>query len=510
MQPRSTHFFALLLALALIAPPAAIIRAQDATPEATPAATETPITNLSYNTPVTGLIDNTTPIQTWPLQTASADRITLRVERADGNLIPSVALLDASGGTINGSGPDPTGAAAAMGNITLPTAGQFQVQVSRKDGPNGVTTGHYTLTILVHAVAADSASNAAVIGPLKAETPVDGKLTNLHWLQRYTYTAAATDSVNLTVQRTGGNLLPQLYILDANGASLATGYNGNTGDFASVGGFTFPSAGDYMIVVSRKDDFGGDSVGKYTLTLNLIGAGAGNPSLKGPTGAIEYDQPLTGEISGPQWYQDWTLKTTAGDTLSAVVTRTDGNLKPYLLLLGGGGQELMRGYASNTQDSAGFYNQTLQTPGTYTLRVVRDGDQNGLTSGKYTLTVYLVGAGQNSPTLAGATGAVTLGTPVKGEVTNARWADSWTIEGNGGDKVHIAVLRTSGTLIPHIDIRDINGQTLNSAYPGASGDTSAIDYTFPATGTFQIVVFRDGNQGGLTAGGYELTVTKPE
>ena len=74
--------------------------------------------------------------------------------------------------------------------------------------------------------------------------------------------------------------------------------------------------------------------------------------------------------------------------------------------------------------------------------------------------------------------------------------------------INIKVDRTSDTLNPHVDIQDSNGQTLNYGYPNTSRDgTEITNYTLPGTGTFKIVVYRDGNQTGYTTGGYSLTVS---
>lgn len=520
MSNHLARLSALLLMLALLAVSAVVLEAQDATPEATSTSnveataeattepTETVISDLSYNTAVTGTITASSPTQIWPLQAASADRIYARVERLDGNLLPDVQILDATGNVLGQSyGPDKTGAAAETNDFTLAAAGQYQVQVSRKDGENGVTTGQYRLTVFAAATAQDNINNTTIIGTITPGTPIDGEVTATHWYQLYTYTAVATDQISVSIERTSGNLMPLVYILDANGNSLSNGYTENTGDVATIETYTLPSPGTYTIAVSRYNDFNGDTVGQYRLTMTLLGAGEGSPSLQGTAGVVEYDKPLTGELTGAQWYQDWTLTTKAGDAISIEATRTGGNLKPAVVLLGGSGQQLTRAYVDPTGDHAGV-DYSLETPGTYTVRVSRDGDQTGPTTGSYSLTVHLTGSGEGSPDLAETSGTITVGTPVSGEITNARWENTWTFQGTGKDNLTIDVKRTSGTLMPTIEIRDVNGQRLNYSYTDASGDTSTLNYQLPATGSYQIVVLRNENQTGQTTGGYKLAVTQ--
>ncbi len=517
MKARSTRLFALLMALALLAIPAMMLEAQEGTPEATEAvtadataeATATVITDLSYNTAVTGLIDDASPTQTWPLQAPSADRIHVRVERLDGNLIPDVEVLDATNSAVGQSyGADKTGAVAETNDFTLAAGGQYQVQVSRDDGADGVTSGQYRLTVFADATAEDNINNTTVIGPVTTGTPVNGEITSTHWYQLYTYNAEAADTLTISVTRAGGNLMPIVYLLDSNSNNLASGYGSNVGDSATIESYTLPSAGKYTVAVSRYSDFNGDTTGQYKLDVTLVGAGEGSASLAQITGNVEYDQELTGEISGAQWYQDWTLTTKAGDSISVEVHRTEGTLRPSVAVLGGNSQNLSNAYVASTGDRASIDQYTLQTPGTYTVRVSRENDQDGATTGKYALTVHLVGSGKGSPDLDGVTGTITTGTPVTGQITNARWADTWTYQGTAGDQIKMAVKRTDGTLIPMIEIRDVNGQNLTTGYPDPSADTASATYTIPANGAYQIVVVRNDQQNGMTSGGYELTVEK--
>jgi hypothetical protein len=223
-------------------------------------------------------------------------------------------------------------------------------------------------------------------------------------------------------------------------------------------------------------------------------------------GDVTYDTALTGDI-GSRWYEDWNLVTQAGDTLTISATRTSGNLQPEVILIGGSGQELNHAYVSRTGDGALIDRYKLNGPGTYTVRVSRSNGKSGVTTGGYSLMVSLDGAGDGSPTLQGATGDIQLGTPVDGQVTAARWADNWTFTGTKGVVLDIMVQRTEGTLVPHIEIRDSNGQTLNSAYPDAAMDTAELGgYALPGDGQYQIVVYRDGEQDGWTTGAYTLTV----
>lgn len=486
--------------------------AQEATPEATAeTTTEAGSTNLVYSVAAQGNITDAAFSQSWTLQSASADRLNIRVQRLDGNLIPSVVILDASNTEITTSyGSDSTGALAEIREYTLPSAGTYNVVVSRDDGENGSTTGSYSIIVTPLATAQDNPNNAVVLGEVTADAPISGEITGTRWYHRYSYVAESADQIQVTARRTGGTLFPYLEILDANGLSLTTGYSDYTSgnDVARIDRFMLPTAGTYTIVVSRDGGFNNDTVGTYEMSVNVLGIGADNPALMTPAGVAVYDTDLTGEI-GAVWYQDWTLTAAAGDTISIRADRTSGNLQPVVTLLGGSGQILTSGYADRTSASALIDHYQLTGPGSYVVRVSRVSDQDGWTTGGYNMHITLEGAGPEAIASQAPVGTIAVDNePRTGEITNGSWSQIWTIEGQQGTVLDFVVERTSGTLIPRIDIRDANGQILRSGYADDTGDAARVEgFALPGTGTFQIVVVRDGDQNGYTNGGYSLTVT---
>jgi len=483
--------------------------AQDATPEATPEATTAAVDlNLTYSVSANGEISSSATSQTWTLTSASADRLMVRVERTSGNLLPDVSILDASDQQLATSyGSDQTGAAAQIDNYTLPSAGTYKVVVQRVDGDNGVTEGQYTITVTPRATADDNPNNTVSLGEIVAGTPINGELTGTQWYQRYSFNAAGEDVIRVTGKRTGGTLFPEVEILDSNGTSLNVGYTDySNGDIAQINSFALPQAGMYTIVMTRAQRFNGETAGTYELNVTLLGAGENNPLLATPKGDVKYDTALTGDI-GAQWYQDWKLTTTAGDVLTIEATRTSGNLQPEVILLGGSGQEVTHGYTSNTGDDAIINRYTLSGPGNYVVRVSRAQGKTGFSAGGYSLTVTLIGSGEESPKLKETSGAIENTQTQTGTITGEKWSNTWTYQGTKGQVINITVARTSDTLNPHVDIQDSNGQVLTSGYPNASRDGTEIkNYTLPGTGEYKIVVYRDGNATGYTTGGYTLKV----
>jgi hypothetical protein len=441
------------------------------------------------------------------LTTASADRIAVHVERTDGNLLPSVSILDATDKVISQSnGADQTGAAADIENFTLPGAGDYKVLVQRVNADKGTSSGKYSILITPLATAEDNPNNTVNLGDVEYDKPINGEITATQWYQRYSFTANGQDVVRISAKRTGGTLFPEIEVLDANGASLNKGYADDSGGQAALEKVKLPSDGQYTIVVTRASRFNGATTGTYQLDVTLVGAGEDNPILAAAPGTVTYDSELTGTINA-LWYQDWTLTTESADLITISVTRTSGDLIPQITVLGGSGQDVTRTNASPTGDSATIRRYQLRTAGTFTIRVWRTQGKNGLTSGDYNLKVELVGSGEGSTNLADKGSTIENGQPQTGTLTGMRWMETYTYKGTQGDKIDIVVDRTEGTLIPRIEIQDSNGQRLRSSALSDSRDSASIvSYTLPGNADYKIVVSRDGEQTGYTTGGYSVSV----
>jgi len=344
-----------------------------------PAATEEAASDdglIDYGEVIEGTITDQAPAQSWDFRPDTADRIRIRVERTSGNLIPDLSLVDAAG-TVVGStyGADRTGAAATLDDFTLPSGGPFEVVVTRRDGPDGATTGGFRLTVELLAAAEDAAANTTPVGTVEYGVPVSGMITPEHWQHVYTLEAEGGDRIGVTVERKGGNLWPEVEILDANAATLQYGYADRSGVSAQIDSYVLPGSGTYQIVVHRTRGFDGATTGTYALTVTLLGSGEDSARLRRPAQPLEgYDQPVQGEITNERWYEDWQLVTQAGDTITVRVQRSGDDpantLVPEVHLLGAAGQVLQYGYSdSDTYDRALIGRYTLDGPGTYTVRV---------------------------------------------------------------------------------------------------------------------------------------------
>jgi hypothetical protein len=464
---------------------------------------------LTYGQPVTGNLTGTTTEQTWTLDAETADRITIEVERTDGNLIPTLFLRDANGADLVQSyGADETEARAVIEDFTLPDAGTYEVVVGREVEE---TEGGYSLTLTLVASAAEGAENASEIESIVYNEPFENTITPDHWYHRYNLQTDAADAIRIDVERLNGTLVPQIELLDASGQPLQTGYASSSNDTASLNA-TLPAPGSYTVVITRERGFNGATTGEYSAQVTLVGAGEGSALLDEVQGNITYDTPVLGTLADGQYYQDWLLTATAGDTITITAQRPldamsgASNLEPIVILLGGSNQELRRGYADQTGATAVIERMELPVPGNYIVRVTRSGEQTGATGGDYILTVSLDGTGEGSPALAEPAGTVEFPGSVEGEITNQAWMQRWAFEAAAGKTYTIEVERTEGTLVPQLVITDSNGQEMRSVYPEVTFDRALITFNFPSSGRYYLVVQRLNGQNGYTQGGYTLTV----
>jgi len=325
------------------------------------------------------------------------------------------------------------------------------------------------------------------------------------------------DYVGVNEERTSGSLIAELELLDSNGQSVAWGYRSTFDNTSQISGTQLPYTGQYQLVVRREGGISGGSTGGYSLTAVLLGSNENSARFTSATPGViaQYNSPVTGTITGANWHQDWQFMTLAADTVTITVQRspeytleTPNLLRPVVVLLDASNTVLYQGYPDYTGTSSEISRYRLPAAGTYTVRVSRESDINGVTTGDYALTVTLDGTGADSADLAAPIGTLAVGTPATGQIDAVRWSQAWTFSGQEGQEITFTVTRTSGNYVPYIEILDSNGVSQYSAYPEYTYDTATIEnFRLGYTGDFQIVVSRDRGQDGISTGGYSLTAT---
>jgi hypothetical protein len=94
-----------------------------------------------------------------------------------------------------------------------------------------------------------------------------GTLTNARWQDVWAVTLPTTDPVTISVNRTGGTLVPNLRLLDANQREVASAQADETFATSTISSFVPPAPGQYLVVVFRLDRTNGSTTGDYKLVI---------------------------------------------------------------------------------------------------------------------------------------------------------------------------------------------------------------------------------------------------
>lgn len=238
------------------------------------------------------------------------------------------------------------------------------------------------------------------------------------------------------------------------------------------------------------------------------------------TKTVEYDKPVTGQITDTNLTDTWTLTATASDVLSITVERQDGTLVPNVEVRRGDGEVIA--HADHDAPAARASLPTIQLHGTYTLVVGRYQDKAGKTSGAYKLTVALLGAGPETGILPPF---LIRALTIKVTLTNEHWGQAFIYPVGTGTHQLVTVNREAGTLIPTITLFEpMNGSQENTIFrviqtsqvvqqvdANPDGASATLDFTAPTAPDptqmhpYVILVARRDHEKGVTTGSFRIT-----
>lgn len=231
-------------------------------------------------------------------------------------------------------------------------------------------------------------------------------------------------------------------------------------------------------------------------------AGAGNG------GPIQYQQTMTGKLTNDSFRIIYTFQGRKGDIIDATLTPTDATLDP-LLLLTDDQNNLLAIVDSGANFKASISEAQLPADGNYFLIVTRFGQQRGLTTGGYSLTLTLAGvanagSGPNNAFLQ-------YGDSVVGEINGEAFQQVYAFQATRGDVIQVTMKRISGDLDSYLILADANGNLIavNDEDPTVPGTLDAGIYNtrIEQSGTYQIIATRFGKAAGQSKGGYSLSLT---
>jgi hypothetical protein len=453
---------------------------------------------LNFDQPVTGALDDQTFRQVYAFTGQADEVVAISMSQTDGDLDPYLLLTDERGNILALSDDDGPGSDALIAFKRIPADGRYFVIATRFGQAHGSTAGEYHL-LLEHVGVGGTQDEVLQYGD-----SVFGRVTQEEPLVFYFLRVQRGDVISVTVRRISGNLDPRVDLATADGLVLVSNDDDPLAEGtldAGIHGYTVLETGVYLIVATRFGDKAGDTEGSYVLEvaqtpLEMVGTRPEEARL------IDYGMSLSSEIDDDVPVRYFRFDAQRGDVITATLTAETGNLDPLLKLADSDLIELAQNDNGTNRHDSRIAAFTLPRAGTYYLIVTRSGEQNGRTSGTFSLQ------------LAGRTGIVggraleiVYGATVSGLIADGNSTEEYVFFGQQGDIIEIAMERASGDLDSLITLYD--GDRKQIAFDDDSGgDQNAVikGFVLPRDDMFFLVASRFEREQGTTSGAYLLTL----
>jgi hypothetical protein len=344
---------------------------------------------LRYGDSVYNTITDGNPQVYYSFQAARGDVISVRMQRASGDLDPSLLLVNSQSQIVAENDDRPDSLDAAINAFAIREDGVYVIIASRFGQAAGRSKGSFVLTLGAGAESGLGRSIDFAL-PILPGVPVQGEISERALSQFYTFEGKRDDVVTIRMVRPSGALDSFLVLLDPSRREITNDDDSGGGQNALINRFVLPSDGTYTIVATRYDRTQGDTVGPYQLQLDSSGNAYANVAQT--TQRIEYGDTAQGVISDttPQIVYAFIAQT--GDQITITMDRTDGNLDARVVVLNADQRQVGSDDDSGEGQNS-LLNLTIPAGGLYYLVATRfsgtDGDPN--TTGGYTLTLSAAG-----------------------------------------------------------------------------------------------------------------------
>jgi hypothetical protein len=340
---------------------------------------------LRYGDSVYNTITDSTPQVYYAFRAARGDVISVRMQRASGDLDPALMIVNSKSQIVADNDDSPGTLDAAINGFIIREDGVFVIIASRFGEAAGRSKGSFVLT-LGSGVESGLGKSIDLAFPLLSGVPVAGEITNSRTTVYYSFDGKRDDVVSIRMSRPSGALDSYLALLDPTKRQIASDDDGGGGQDALINSVALPMDGTYIIAASR---FTGDStatVGAYTLSLTMSGNAYAN--VQNNVTRLEIPASVQGAITSAAPQVVYAVVARAGDSLTITMDRVGGNLDSRVVILDVNQRQL-----ASDDDGGGKQNSLLRfkvpSTGVYYLVATRfsgtDGDPN--TTGTYTLTL---------------------------------------------------------------------------------------------------------------------------
>src|SRR5262249_3820854 len=226
------------------------------TPTAPPAVTATPppVFPLAAGSSIEGNINNIVPAVRYRFDANANDSVTISMDATSGDLDPFLLLYQADGALVAQNDDAQSGVRNSQIAITLNQGGTYIVEATRFQQTEGTSTGTFRLTLAIAGSEIENPSADPLSVPpnfgvaftiIAYQQSGAGTLTDSAQKRYFALGGHQGDLVRATMSNTGGDLAPQLRILDRNLGDIS--HESQTGAGESIAYATLAETGWYLL-----------------------------------------------------------------------------------------------------------------------------------------------------------------------------------------------------------------------------------------------------------------------
>jgi hypothetical protein len=344
---------------------------------------------MRYGDSLINTITDTQPQLYYSFRARRGDIVAVQMHRVSGDLDPVLqivnqrSLIIAENDDVPGSGSQD----AQISGLIIEEDGTYVIIASRYGQGAGRSTGSFVLTLQATDTSGLGSTVLAAIDIELGQT-ITGEITNERHEQFYRFFGRQNDTITISMTRAGGDSLDPLLVLTNTALQEITSNDDSFGtQNATIENFTLPADGAYYIIATRYQRAGGTTTGSFTLDLESAGSPESFTGVPAAAAQLTYGSSVSGVINDASPQTVYSFQGNAGDTVSVIMTRMDGNLDSHLSILDSQLRELVSDDDSGGDQNARIDRFTLPETGTYYIQASRFSGQALPTSGGYLLVL---------------------------------------------------------------------------------------------------------------------------
>lgn len=460
---------------------------------------------LVYGQTVDGNLTPDQPSAFFRFDARAGDVLVITMIATSGSLDPFL-VLDSADRTPLAMDDNGGGERNARLSYEVEADGSYMIQATDAGGivpPEEGGTFTLSLTASQAALPAGSAPpGAPFLAPLAEVGVLTNELTRQSPLRLYWFEAVAGDQLIVMPQQMA-EFQPLLALYDPAFNELGRAQPGVNLRAAIA------ADGVYFLAVSLPGV--GSAGGVFELSVDRTGASA-----TGEEQEIQIGESRQGRIDGETPAVPYRFSGVAGDSIVVRMSRTEGDLSSYLIVLDENEQMLAEG-GDGDGDGAAEVAYVLPAEGVYLIVATREGQAQGTTAGSFLLELS---AGEAFAPLLPADYAslplLAYGDTVEGEISDAKFMDVYVFLGQEGDPITVelksldtgAAVSALDPMLILLDDGRIPLAEHDDIVAGVERD-SRLEFVLPRTAYYAIVATRFDQAEGTSTGPYSLSLWGP-